>query len=487
LSEPPVAGAAPRVLRNAAAVFGGQLIDKASTLLFVLYVTRRFAPGFYGRYAEVVTLATVLEQVTDLGLYTLIVRETARDRARASRFFGSFLGLRLLLAALSIGGLFAYGAWVASPPAPLHLLLVGLALLPKAVASLLYAALHAFERMQWTSLLLVLSGTFYSLVSIALLASGAGLTGVFAAWLAASLIALGGLWHAAARGGIELSLRSDPNFLRAMLRAARPLAAWHILNILYYRADVLIVKQFAGAAQAGFWYAATKVSEILLFLPLAVQIALLPGMSEASARDPERLERVLTKSLRAVALVGCPIAVGLAALRQPLVQLLFSGGYAEVAELLFWISPVLLLLFFLVVLNNLVLTSTKIATYAAGLGALTAFKLGLDWWWVPARGALGAAQAAALSELGLFAFAVWLAARLIPASAAALARAAGPPLVAALVMGAALVELDLGLAGGTVLGALLYIVLLLAGRVLKADDLQQVRQLWGSRGKRGGR
>ena len=104
-------------------------------------------------------------------------------------------------------------------------------------------------------------------------------------------------------------------------------------------------------------YVADRVMELVLGgYAIAVATAILPMMShQAAAKDFEGLKKTLTFSVRIVAFITVPAALGLMILREPIIRVLFQHGQFNVASTR--------------------LTARALLYYAMGLPALASVKL----------------------------------------------------------------------------------------------------------------
>ena len=79
-------------------------------------VTRHLGTVDYGRYQTVVALVTIIQDVTDLGMTTLGLREYVQRRGEErTTFMRVLLGLRLALTALGIVAATFRGRWTVPP------------------------------------------------------------------------------------------------------------------------------------------------------------------------------------------------------------------------------------------------------------------------------------------------------------------------------------------------------------------------------------
>src|SRR2546423_10986303 len=126
--------------------------------------------------------------------------------------------------------------------------------------------------------------------------------------------------------------------------------------------NLLIDTRFATAAimpegSLASLYLADRVMELVLGgYAIAVATAILPMMShQAAAKDFDALKKTLTFSVRIVAFITIPAALGLMILREPIIRVLFQHGQFMAASTR--------------------LTARALLYYAVGLPALASVKL----------------------------------------------------------------------------------------------------------------
>ena len=150
---------------------------------------------------------------------------------------------------------------------------------------------------------------------------------------------------------------SDPG-IREVARLMLP----RLFGIGIGQINLLIDTKFATAARmpAGSLaalYVADRVMELVLGgYAIAVATAILPMMShQAAAKDYESLKKTLSFSVRIVAFITIPAALGLMILREPIIRVLFQHGQF--------------------IASSTRLTARALLYYAVGLPALATVKL----------------------------------------------------------------------------------------------------------------
>ena len=98
---------ANKVLRNTLALFSGQSGAQLLALAFAAYLSKHVPTDAYGSLAFALRFTVLFNVLSEYGLWTLLVRNMARDRTTAREHFWNSLALKLALAVLAaaLGGL----------------------------------------------------------------------------------------------------------------------------------------------------------------------------------------------------------------------------------------------------------------------------------------------------------------------------------------------------------------------------------------------
>jgi O-antigen/teichoic acid export membrane protein len=142
------------------------------------------------------------------------------------------------------------------------------------------------------------------------------------------------------------SFRVDPKVWLSTFRGALPFALMTSVIILYVRADTVILSLLGGDEVTGLYSAATRVLSLFAFVPMSVIGAVLPAMSKQSLQSEASLIRTFTQTFRFLFMLGLPIALGIAVLSRPIVQLLYGHQFIPAVPAM-QIAMVTLLLGFL--------------------------------------------------------------------------------------------------------------------------------------------
>jgi O-antigen/teichoic acid export membrane protein len=192
----------------------------------------------------------------------------------------------------------------------------------------------------------VVEKAFDAVAVIVLFALGFGVVAVAAALVIGAL--LGGLWKLTFLAKV---VSGRPTFqrhaFRSLLRGAAPFLLYAVLGAVYYRVDAVLLSKLTTIAVVGWYGAAQRLFDTLVFLPTIVSATvMLPLLSTLSLRSSTELRLALAKGLDAMLILGVPIAVGLFALAESIVAVIYGGSaFAGTVPALRWLAPGLLALY----------------------------------------------------------------------------------------------------------------------------------------------
>lgn len=390
--------------RGAVVTFGVRVVGAG--LLFGLHIllARWMGTGGYGAYAFAVSGASVAAQLGALGLPTAALRfvPTYLSDGRGGTLW-AFLhrgrwitgGATILLVALVFGIVFFLPLDSLSRQA----LLVGLWLAP-------LMALGSFE----TEVLRAHQQFLLSYVPSHILRPlgvGAGV-GVLL-WYTGDVLAVEVLL---CMGGVLLCLillqqwgtrvrlppppaETGPHRTRYWLRVAFPLLLVGGFQLILSKTDILLVGGLIGSEEAGIYFAAMRIAQVVTFVGFAVDAVSAPVVSRLYGDDHEALQETVSTLAHWYFWPSLGAALGLALLAHPLLSL-FGTGFTAGGPVLY-VYLVGLLVNAAMGAQTFLLTLTGHERSCAHVfGWCAALNLGLNLAGVLTLGALGAALATTL-------------------------------------------------------------------------------------------
>ncbi|HEX2647364.1 MAG TPA: flippase, partial [Candidatus Dormibacteraeota bacterium] len=392
-------GIGSRALRNTIVVLTAKVIARLIAVVTVLYMIRKLGPGPYGSFTVLVNLTAIVSVVLDLGFNVLFVREGARHVDQIQRYLRNVMSLRLMMSLLALLLL----AGLVIPFGMSQLLVPGFFLMVfTSYSTLLRNGLYAVQQLGFESLAVVLE----SLVLLGLVLYG-GIThqGVaYYVWAYAAQYAFSCVYFAivlAAKRIAVVGWRFEWPLLREWLWNGLPFALTFVLTILYFRIDQPLIAAFRGLTEAGWYAAAYKPIESLLFIPITFLSIVFPVLSVYHHEKRDEMLYALNRFYKALLLMGWPVSVGIFVLARPLTPLLLGQQFLASEKAM----RVLALALGIAFINNAFIGALNAAdrqssfTWAAGWSLVANVALNLTL--IPLFGYQGASWATVLTELTL--------------------------------------------------------------------------------------
>ena len=397
-----------RILGNMGWLMLDRVVRMGMGLFVTVWVARYLGPMQFGSLNFAVAFVALFGSITTLGLDGIVVREVLHKAEATHEILGTTLALR------SGAGLVAVGVSIAilrliQPHDRQALLLVSIFSLILVFQA--FDTIDVFFQSQVRSKITVLAknGAFLVFVAIRVLlilakaplwAFAAAMTGEIA--LGAAGLVLGYRLS----GGRMFAWRSSKKRAALLLKQSWPLIFSGMAIMVFMRLDMVMLEMMKGDYAVGIYSAATRISEVWYFIPLAIVSSVSPAIMRVKD-DPELLNERMRKLFSLMAMTACVIGSIVALASHAIVRILYSTSYSGSAPVLavhVWASVFV----FLGIAQspwNIAKNLLKISLYCTIAGAITNVAINLVL--IPRYGAMGAAIATVVSyAASLFANAI---------------------------------------------------------------------------------
>ncbi|MBL8199449.1 MAG: flippase [Chromatiales bacterium] len=384
-----------QVLGNAGWLATDRILRLGLGVLISAWTARHFGPSLFGVLNFSLAIVVIFGSVAALGLETVVVRDLVRMPGRRAEILASALALRVL------GGIVAIVACMATigllrPDEGATAQVVGvlaLGLLPQVMD----VVDHRYQAaMKSRPVILLRSGTFlvFAVVRCLVLLNQGTLLDLALASTAEVLCAAILLGYLAYRDGNVLRpTAATASECARLLRQSWPLAVSAVSVAIYMRIDQLMLGELADDRAVGVFSAAVRISEAWFLVPMSLMASVAPVLAANYVRSASGYRDLLARFGRSIVWLAVGVALLLSLLAPRLIQLIYGSEYGESAQVLVihaWAG----VFFCLGILASDWLLNAGLARYSmyqamigAGVNVL------LNWWLIPAYGAVGAAIA----------------------------------------------------------------------------------------------
>jgi O-antigen/teichoic acid export membrane protein len=324
-----------KIAQQTAIQVTGKILSLLLGLAVVAMMTRALGPEGYGQYTTVIAFLQLTSLLTGFGLSMTVGRELGAGSLPADTLLGNALSFR----AITAGVAFAVAPLVANllgypQPLILSMVLVSLGFWAGSLTQTLASVFQAKLKSGWltgvdiVSRLVLLAGTGWAAYT------SAPLNTYLSLFVLANLLALC-LYVILARRLIHFSWQLDLNIWRLLWLHTWPVALTTTLNVIYFKADTVILSLFRPANEVGFYGAAYTVLEVLLAFPAILGGLLLPQIAQAKARGQnEAVKKIYNGAIDALLAAGLAIIAGAVVVGRPVMTLIAGQDFAVTGDIL---------------------------------------------------------------------------------------------------------------------------------------------------------
>lgn len=322
------------ILRNLSWLTVSQIVRLVTGLFVGTWLTRALGPEQNGLLGTALVISSLMGFTAELGLRQVLIKELATRGDDAGLVLGTAARLMLGWGLVCFGLACAVAWWWG-----------GAEML--AVGSILYASLplnaylavlsrwDAAQQSQRTARLGILANGLAALARVVCILAGADLR-----WAAFTIVlevaisaAVAFAW--ALRHGWWAELRSwDTQVARSLLAESLPLFLAHSGTLLLLRVDQLMIYQMRGAAEAGVYAAATRLSEIVYAAGPLVIMTFMPILSRSFQNEPAKYLRQCAWLFGALSLVAYGSILFWWLAGGAVVELLYGKAFEQAAMVL---------------------------------------------------------------------------------------------------------------------------------------------------------
>lgn len=401
-----------KITLDTAALFLGKVIGLSLGMLRLNYVSTYLGLANFGILNFALYFCSLFQVLFDFGVSQLLTRDLSRYPSRSVELVGKALMLKIgmVFVAGLVVGIIALISHFESATNWAVLLTTG-AFAINGLSLVLLAAFQAQRKMTLVSIYNILNDLLISISVILLIGRYPFIMTVLLLTVLVAGINLSMLWIIYVRSTGRPHLRVDSQTWAQLLRTSAPIAVSSVGISIYTFIGPTILKYYRGNVEVGVYTAGYKLISILTIIPLSFAQVVYPIFSDFYANAAAKLTKALQDSLRVMAQVSVPLAVGVVILAPNVTALLYPPSFAGSSRVLQTIicGDAFVYLGHIFYAFLLAIDRQRVCMWISIGVALVA--LLLNFTLVGTIGYIGAAYALVLVDLMLFASYAYVAAR----------------------------------------------------------------------------
>ncbi len=375
----------------------------ASFLQFLwgVYLANYVGSGEYGKFVMVVAYVAMFGGLLDFGMELVVVRNVARERALAPKYFGGIAFWHTMFNLLVGGGVLA-GAWLFEVQRDIWSL-IALFYASTALGNILNVGtilLQAFERFAFLGILGLVQMLGTISFGAAALWMDYGICGVFSAYLVIAVLTTPVVWIVALKEIGKIDIKFERSFLAGLFGESAPLGLVALFSSVHMRADRVILSQMTSLAAVGWYSAASMIVQGVTDVVWSTfNKATYPILSRISKTNDLDLKKLIEIMVVLFGLISIVISIIVSFLADKIIGLFYRWedveGAADALQLLIWtIVPTILWAIY----RNVILIKDGQRIYSAITATGMVVNVGLNVVLIAAVGWIGSAYASILTQ-----------------------------------------------------------------------------------------
>lgn len=382
---------------------GWLMFDKLVRLLLGLlvsaWVARYLGPAQYGELAYVLAYLAFFQAVAVLGMDGIVVRDIAKDKAKAGEILGTAFTLRLTVGIccwlIAVVGMGFVNGWQDQ----------SVYITALAGASLVFQAADTvdlwFQSQSQSKRTVIAKLTAYLIsngLKVALILNDAPLLAFAVVMSVEACIAAFALTWAYQNFKCKQPWQVFTARAIKLLKESWPFILSGLSIIVYMRIDQIMIKEMLGDVDLGVYAAVLPLATLWTFIPMTLSVSLAPMVARAKQDSEQAYWNCLGGIFRGFALLGWLVCIPVALFSSFVVQMLFGIEYAHGSQVLSIVIFTNLFINMGVAQSLWILNEgkSKLSLYKTLLGALVCIFANLML--IPVFGITGAAISALLAQ-----------------------------------------------------------------------------------------
>ncbi|MBI2428665.1 MAG: flippase [Ignavibacteriales bacterium] len=393
------------VAKNTTVMIVSQSITWASSFVLMLFLPRYLGSEEYGKLFLAISITTIFQMVVEFGGGYYIAKEVSREREKISVMLSNSIAFRFVV---WLGGFVAL-MWIAvavgySPTVISVIYVLGFSKLWEGVGKVYHSTCQGLEMMHYPAISAIVERVVVTSLSVTALLLGADVVTISVIMALSTLLNFF-ILSKLMKSHVQYLWTPRLTEMARIAKASIPYFMWMMFSVVYYRIDAVMLSLMTPENVVGWYGAAYRFFDVLMFLPSIYSMALFPLLSKLWMTKQDAVAVTTQKSLQFIVLAGIPISVCVFTFSHEIIELFFGTAEYAPSILLLRIFSVGLLLIYV----DFVLGTALFASDRQRQWTLTAFfamllNPALNYFFIPftqlheGNGGIGAALATLLTE-----------------------------------------------------------------------------------------
>ncbi|MCE2698339.1 MAG: flippase [Nostocales cyanobacterium LE14-WE4] len=324
------------IIANTGWLFADRILRMGVGLFVGVWVARYLGVQQFGVFNYATAFVALFSTLSTLGLDAIVVRSIVREPEKRLQILGTTFWLKL------IGGIAALVLAVSSIIVVRHDDQLTISLVAILASVGIFQAFDTidlwFQSQVQSKYTVIAKNTAFviiALVKVTLISIHAPLIAFACTSLGeVSLGAIGLIISYKIRGYSPWLWPWSSPLAKTLLKESWPLILSGLSVMIYMRIDQIMLGQMIGDKAVGLYSAATRISEVWYFIPVAIASSVSPAIYAAKEVSEALYYQRIKQLIRMLVLISLVISVPMSLMSGKLITILFGNGYAEAGKIL---------------------------------------------------------------------------------------------------------------------------------------------------------
>lgn len=304
-------------------------------IVIVKLITGYLGKNGYGEYTAAFEFLAFFGIIADLGLYTIGVREMAKDEKKIPMILGNILTIRTVAIFITIATAMVAAYFIPKYQGtriPFGVVLAGVATILNILTSTISTVLQVHLKMQYNSFASVIGKVFnlgYMIVVIYMLHPANKIEGfnqlIWAGIIGNGVMLL--LTYYYTRKLTHIRYRFDKEFMKEVIIKSLPYGIALILNTVYFRIGSVLLSLMKTPGDVGVYGVPMRMLEAVGIIPLYFMNAVLPVLTRSLTKKDGRHQEIIQYAFDFLVMGSMPIVAGTVVLAYPIVYLISTPEF----------------------------------------------------------------------------------------------------------------------------------------------------------------
>jgi len=324
-----------KYFKNTSWLFGEKILRMIVGLFVGIWVARYLGPEQFGLFSYAQSFVGLFVAIAGLGLDGIIVRELVKDESKRDALLGTAFRLKLIGALLVLIAL-AIAVNLSQQDSLTTLLIFTIA---SATVFQSFNIIDFYFQAKVLSKYIVYANIISLLISnmvkVGLILNDAPLLYFAYSILFDSFILICGFLYFYRYKALFLSRwYFDKKLARSLLKDSWPMILSGLVISVYMKIDQIMIKEMMNVEAVGFYSVAVKLTEIWLFITVAITSSIFPSIIKAKNISVDLYENRILNLYRVLFFISFVIAVFLSFFSEEIVMVLFGNSFYPSVQIL---------------------------------------------------------------------------------------------------------------------------------------------------------